>query len=93
MISKEDAFDESRFARIIRMRPLEDTEANFASLEDVIIKKMEYYKAGLSEKHIRDIMSMLTISGEMIDVRYISLWSKRLNLEDIWQAIQEKLSG
>ena len=92
MISKGDAFDKSRFSRIKRMRPLEDTEANFASPEDVIIKKMEYYKEGSSEKHIRDILGMLKISGEMIDPKYISFWAKKLNLEDIWQAIQEKLS-
>jgi hypothetical protein len=92
MISKGDAFDSSRFNRIRRMRPLEDTEANFASPEDVIIKKMEYYKEGASEKHIRDVLGMLKISGEMIDLEYISLWARRLNLEDIWQAIQKKLS-
>jgi hypothetical protein len=92
MISKRDAFDKSRFSRIKRIRPLEDTEANFASPEDVIIKKMEYFKEGSSEKHIRDIMGMLKISGEMIDPKYISLWAKRLHLEDLWQAIQERLS-
>ncbi len=92
MISKRDAFDKSRFSRIKRMRPLEDTEANFASPEDVIIKKMEYYNEGSSEKHIRDIMGMLKISGEMIDQEYISLWAKRLSLEDIWRAIQERIS-
>jgi hypothetical protein len=90
MISKRDAFDKSRFSRIIRMHPLEDTEANFASPEDVIIKKMEYYKEGSSEKHIRDILGMLKISGDMIDPKYISLWAKILNLEDIWEAIQER---
>jgi hypothetical protein len=92
MISKGDAFDGSRFNRIRRMRPLEDTEANFASPEDVIIKKMEYYKEGASEKHIRDILGMLKISGEMIDLEYISFWAKRLNLEKIWLAIREKLA-
>ncbi|MBM3284585.1 MAG: nucleotidyltransferase family protein [Candidatus Aminicenantes bacterium] len=93
MISKEDAFDKSRFARIKRMRPLEDTEANFSSPEDVIIKKMEYYKEGASEKHIRDIMGMIKISGDLVDFEYIALWAKQLNLEDIWLAIQEKLSS
>ena len=92
IISKRDAFDKSRFARIKRMRPLEDTAANFASPEDVIIKKMEYYKEGSSDKHIRDIMGMLKISGEMIDSGYISLWAKKLDLDDIWKPIQERLS-
>lgn len=91
MLPKRDAFDRNRFARAKRMRPLEDTEANFASPEDVIIKKMEYYQEGGSEKHIRDIIGMLKISGDMIDLEYISSWAKRLNLEDIWQAIKNKL--
>jgi hypothetical protein len=91
MLSKDDAFDRSRFARTKRIRPLEDTEANFAAPEDVIIKKMEYYREGLSEKHIRDIMGILKISREMIDLGYISLWADRLNLEDIWLDIQNKL--
>ena len=90
MISKGDAFDKSRFSRIKRLRPLEDTEANFASPEDVIIKKMEYYKEGSSDKHIRDIMGMLKISGEMIDLEYISSWAKRLNLEDIWKTVLDR---
>jgi len=92
MISKRDAFDKSRFSRIRRMSPSEGTEANFASPEDVILKKMEYYKEGASEKHIRDILGMLKISGEMIDLEYISIWAEKLNIEDIWRAIQEKLS-
>lgn len=93
MIPKRDAFDENRFARIKRMRFLEDTEANFASPEDVIIKKMEYFKEGSSEKHIRDIMGILKISGEMIDLGYVSSWAKRLNLDDIWKPILESLPG
>ncbi len=92
MISQEDAFDKSRFARIKRMRPLEDTEANFSSPEDVIIIKMKYYKQGASDKHIRDIMGMIKISGDMIDLEYISAWAKRLDLESIWLAIQKRLS-
>jgi hypothetical protein len=43
-------------------------------------------------EHIRDILGMFKISGDMIDLKYISLWAKKLNLEDIWQAIQERLS-
>lgn len=77
--------------RIKRMHPLEDAEANFASPEDVIIKKMEYYKEGSSEKHIRDILGMLKISGDLIDPKYISLWAETLNLDGIWKAIQERL--
>ena len=93
MISDGGAFDDSRFARIRRLRPLEDTEANFASPEDVIIKKMEYFKEGSSDKHLRDIMGMLKISGELIDLGYITSWAKRLDLEGIWKTVQDRLSS
>lgn len=92
MISKSDDFDMSRFSRMRRMSYAEGSEANFASPEDVIIKKMECYKEGASEKHIRDIMGMLKISGEIIDLRYISIWAERLSLADIWRTVLEKLS-
>ncbi|MEW5766846.1 MAG: hypothetical protein AB1797_04365 [bacterium] len=93
IICKKDAFDNSRFARIKRFSPIEDTQANFASPEDVIIMKMRYYKEGESEKHIRDIISMLKISGDMIDKGYIESWVKKLRLDDIWQAILQRLKN
>ncbi|MEW6621447.1 MAG: hypothetical protein AB1422_19295 [bacterium] len=91
IISKKDAFDNSRFERIKKISPIEDTQASFASPEDVIIMKMRYYKEGESEKHIRDITSMLKISGDMIDRDYIERWAKKLGIDDIWQTILERL--
>jgi len=90
IISKRDEFDKSRFLRARRLRPLEDTEANFASPEDVILKKMVFYKEGESEKHLRDIAGILKISGDMIDFSYIADWVKRLGVEDIWEAFPER---
>lgn len=92
IIHKKDTFDNSRFSRIKRIRPVEDTEANFAAPEDVIIKKMEYYKEGGSEKHLRDITGIMKISGELIDYDYISQWAERLELKDIWNAILRRVS-
>ncbi len=92
IIRKKDAFDDSRFKRIRRIHSIEDTEANFASPEDVIIKKMEYYKKGESEKHLRDITGILKISGESIDYDYINQWAVRLGLKDIWDAVLKRLS-
>ena len=92
IIRNDSEFDRSRFSRIRRIQPAESYQANFASPEDVIIKKMEYYKAGGSEKHLRDITGILKISGESMDRGYITDWAKRLNLTEIWDAIQERLN-
>lgn len=52
IIRKDDDFNVSRFKRVKRFSPIEETEANFAFPEDVIIMKMKYYKEGVSEKHL-----------------------------------------
>jgi hypothetical protein len=93
MIKEDTPFDHSRFERMRRMFPAESYQANFASPEDVIIKKMQSYQAGGSEKHLRDITGILKISGEEIDRSYISEWARRLKLTEIWDSVQRRLTG
>jgi hypothetical protein len=91
IIKQDTPFDNSRFKRIRRISPAESYQANFAAPEDVIIKKMEYYRDGGSEKHLRDITGILKISGEEVDRNYIAEWAKRLNLTEIWDAVQKRI--
>lgn len=62
MIKKGTPFDRSQFNLIRKIQPAESYQANFASHEYVIIKKMEYYKGGSSEKHLRDIKGIMEVS-------------------------------
>jgi hypothetical protein len=87
MIAAPDAFNRSRFLRVRRLRPAPDYDAAFASVEDVILKKMEYYREGGSEKHLRDIAGVLKVSGGAVDRGYIEEWAGRLGLEEVWQKI------
>jgi hypothetical protein len=93
MVSAGTPFDRSRFARMRRIRPGEGFEASFASPEDVILKKLEYYREGGSQKHLRDIAGVLRISGEAIDRSYIQEWAERLGVEEIWQAVLDGLGA
>ena len=54
---------------------------------DVIIKKMEYFKEGQSDKHTRDILGVLRVRGDKVDRAYIETWAERLDLSEVWQAI------
>lgn len=92
IIKKNSDFDNSRFSRKKRLLPSDSYEADFAAPEDVIIKKMEYYREGGSEKHLRDIAGILKISSESVDLKYISEWANRLGLTDIWALIQARLA-
>lgn len=55
--------------------------------EYVIIRKLEYYREGKSEKHLRDIRSMLAISGHEIDQTSIDEWVQRLGLLESWALV------
>jgi len=63
-----DAIERSQIARRLRRSILPETEAWCSPPEELIIKKLSYYSLGGSDKHLRDIASMLRISPEQIDV-------------------------
>ena len=90
IIKRDTPFDQSRFRRSRKIYP-GSYPAEFASPEDVIIKKMEYYKLGGSEKHLRDITGILKISEDSIDKAYISKWADELNLNEIWETVTRRL--
>lgn len=73
--------------------PGENFETWFAAPEDVILKKLEFYREGGSDKHLRDVAGMLKISGDQIDRAYITDWAGRLGLTEIWDLIQTRLAG
>ena len=85
-------FNAARFARMRRVHAAENFDACFASPEDAIIKKMDYYQQGGSEKHLRDIAGVLKTSREEIDMAYITRWAAEMGLGDLWKTIQEQTS-
>jgi hypothetical protein len=91
ILKKAAAFSREEFSRRKRGAVLEGLEAYFAAPEDVIIKKMQYYREGGSEKQLRDITGILKVTGDDIDLKYISLWAERLGVRKIWEAIVKRL--
>ena len=52
--------------------------------EYVIVRKLEYFREGHSEKHLSDIRGMLEVSGDIIDQSAISMWVAKLDLRQQW---------
>ena len=92
IVRKDTAFNRSRFSRSRTITFGERADATFAAPEDVILKKMEFYNEGGSEKHLRDITGILKISAGEIDNAYITEWATRLDLNPIWEAVKKRLS-
>ena len=87
IVRKQDDFDRSRFSRRRPVRIFPDRAADIASPEDVIIKKMEYFREGGSEKHLRDITGILKVSGSDLDLAYVGRWAALKGVSDVWKAV------
>lgn len=55
--------------------------------EYVIVRKLEYYREGHAEKHLRDIQAMLGVSGELLDRAALNEWIQRRGLESEWRLV------
>ena len=84
-------FNSTRFARARRVQVGEGWDASFSSPEDAILKKMEFFREGGSDKHLRDITGVLKTSGREIDSAYIDGWAATLGLTEIWRAILDRM--
>lgn len=91
MVAGSGEFDESRFGRSRRLPIGPSSAAVFAAPEDVVIKKLECYREGESEKHLRDIAGVIKVTGDELDREYIEEWVRRLNLERVWRRVLDQI--
>jgi len=55
--------------------------------ECVIVRKLECFREGGSEKHLRDIRSMLKVSAEQIDHAALDEWIRVQGVEKEWKRV------
>jgi hypothetical protein len=55
--------------------------------EYVIVRKLEYFREGGSEKHLRDIRAMLAVSGEIISRDDLNFWIRRCSVDAQWKLV------
>ena len=91
MVPELSNIDQSRFERVQEEPRSGGGIIRLSSAEDVILKKLVYYEEGHSEKHIRDITSILRVQGEAIDRAYIEHWAPRLGVIEAWRMIVAKV--
>jgi len=93
MVVDADGFQGSCLARR-RQRPVAaGVSAWFSAPDDLILNKLLFFREGRSEKHLRDIASILKISPELIDHAYTDEWALRLGVKDLWELVKERAKG
>lgn len=81
---KDRPFSRSEFERR-QTAEIAGVEVSVATAEDTIVAKLEWARAGESERQIRDVVGILELSGESLDRRYIERWVEELELRALWE--------
>lgn len=89
IVRKERPFSRAEFERRETATVL-GIDAALASLEDVLIAKLEWSKLGDSELQRRDVVELLERAWERLDQAYIERWVVPLGLEAEWEAARAR---
>jgi hypothetical protein len=69
---------------------VEDCDVWFAPPEYVILRKLEYYREGGSEKHLRDIEGILAMSADSVNTDEIEKRAEALGVRAEWEALRAR---
>lgn len=92
--AKNRPFERSQFERrsahVLAESP--ERKAFFASPEDNILAKLEWYRLGgeISDRQWQDIINVIKIQGERLDQAYLQYWAKKLGVADLLQSALEQ---
>lgn len=86
-IPRPRPFLQSQLARVQRQVFAFETEvsAKFASPEDTILSKLEWYRMGgeVSERQWRDVLGVLKTRAGELDLAYLRKWANELKVNDL----------
>jgi hypothetical protein len=86
---KQRPFDLNQMERRISQAMGDEPEerAYFSTAEDIILAKLEWYRAGgeTSERQWRDILGVLNLQSDRLDFQYLQNWASRLGIQDLWR--------
>jgi hypothetical protein len=65
--------------------PLRNTAVWFASPEDIVIQKLDWYRKGdgISERQWKDTVGVIAVQGERFDLEYARRWAAEMALTEL----------
>lgn len=78
--------------RVISLEIEPGCKMNLAPIEYVIIRKLEFFTIGGSEKHIKDIRAMIETSGNDIDFDFLEKHITSRRLDEAYRRVRQPVS-
>jgi hypothetical protein len=74
-----------------RRRPADllGTPGYIATVEDMVVAKLEWAAATDSERQLRDVAGMLAVGGDDVDRDYVVRWVEALGLREVWRRVSD----
>lgn len=87
IVKKMRPFSDEEFGRRKEVE-LAGLRLSVATAEDVLISKLEWAKAGESQRQLEDAAGIIRVQGQNLDVEYVERWIRELGLSEQWVAAQ-----
>lgn len=90
---RNDEFSRTEFGRrlFIESRSLggEPLECAMATAEDIILRKLLWYRAGgeVSERQWNDVRGVVRLKGDSLDIVYLRKWAVYLKVDDLLERL------
>ena len=88
-VRKDRPFSDEEFRRRLSTELLGQRVA-VATLEDVILSKLEWSTIGGSTRQLEDVRRLLAIADETLDRAYIERWLDPLRVRRAWQSVHDE---
>lgn len=88
-VLKTDEFSRAQFDRRIPV-DTDNLTAYVASAEDTILSKLLWHKISPSERQLSDARSIMLVSGKKLDMDYLLQWARKLDLQELLNAVIEE---
>jgi hypothetical protein len=85
MMRKDTPYDREAFARRRRFRIDVDVEPYVKSVEDSILKKLQWYRDGgeVVSTQWRDVVELIRVNTSALDRAYLTHWAPQLGIADL----------
>lgn len=87
-VGSEDEFGAWALHHACRMQ-IGGDEVAVAPVEYVIVKKLQYFVMGGSDRHLRDIRAMLRLSDDQVNQAELERWLDQLDLRRVWNDVMQ----
>lgn len=86
ILRKPRAFSIAEFARRSELS-LGTMRLPVASVEDLVLAKLEWAKLGGSRRQIDDVHELLLVTGDRFDRAYVESWLDALGVAALWRSV------